>query len=300
MSLQGECIVSDGVDPCSPFITQLRNTSVHGDKLEPSSSCPRLNCLSSSKIGLPLPPIAQYDSSNGLLSATSTGGLRSSASAINLKTGAALFSLEPITGFTELRAANASQKTSGGGPLQVRAASLNSKKQQNGTTRSSPSPALKRNAASEREMAAVKQLENELRAASGAAGTFGLTGATISSAALDACNTDNNADGIWFNAESRVNRPLTVQQLAAKTISLGRFNKVVYPDIKGHDVPLREPLNEQKVGIQRAKILSDIERLISTEPLINRVVYDLDTIVAQAGKTFVGKYSSLSNDDENR
>ena len=47
-------------------------------------------------------------------------------------------------------------------------------------------------------------------------------------------------------------------------------------------------------------MFEDIDRFINPDQIIDRVVYDLDLIVASAGATYTTEYSNLSNHDEIR
>ena len=239
-----------------------------------------------------LPPISQSENLSGVNQPVVYNDPRSCVSAVNAKTGTALFSLEPIAGFTEYRPIAPSR--SSGGIISGKNASVNSKKQNGKYQSRSVSPTLKQSPDAERKFIEDKLETDQIN--------YGALNGMVASSLLNIAsgNSECAAEGCLCN-DSPVNRALIVQQLAVKTKSLGRFNKIAYPDLRGHESPVKlEPLYERKVGIQRAKILSDIERFINTEQLINRVVYDLDTIIAQAGKTFMGKYSSLTNDDENK
>jgi len=50
----------------------------------------------------------------------------------------------------------------------------------------------------------------------------------------------------------------------------------------------------------RAKIFEDIDRLINSEELLNRVVYDFDAIVKDGGDEFHGGSSYYANHDVER
>ena len=48
----------------------------------------------------------------------------------------------------------------------------------------------------------------------------------------------------------------------------------------------------------RAKVFEDIDRFINPDQIIDRVVFDLDAIVASAGPTYTYHHSKLGNSDE--
>ena len=50
----------------------------------------------------------------------------------------------------------------------------------------------------------------------------------------------------------------------------------------------------------RKLIFQDIERFINVESVLDRVVYDLDAVVAMAGPTYTTEYSNQSNRDKQR
>lgn len=50
----------------------------------------------------------------------------------------------------------------------------------------------------------------------------------------------------------------------------------------------------------RSRILQDIDRFISPDQVINRVVYDLDDTVAAFKSAYIGENSFLDNCDEQR
>ncbi|XP_005091886.1 cytosolic carboxypeptidase 1 isoform X2 [Aplysia californica] len=91
-------------------------------------------------------------------------------------------------------------------------------------------------------------------------------------------------------------------QMAADTFSVHRFQKLAFPDLygaKGHSKRM-ENLVSRKFGVQRMKIFEDIDRMIHEQYLVDRVVYDLDRIIAEAGDSYCGSKSNLSNRDELR
>ncbi|ESP05203.1 hypothetical protein LOTGIDRAFT_208161 [Lottia gigantea] len=74
--------------------------------------------------------------------------------------------------------------------------------------------------------------------------------------------------------------PQLYSQLARETKSVYRFEKVAYPDLnsaRGNSNP--EKLYNRKFGVQRVKIFEDIDRMIHSDLLIERIVYDLGEVV---------------------
>lgn len=92
--------------------------------------------------------------------------------------------------------------------------------------------------------------------------------------------------------------PSLYSNIAKKTVSVGRFNKVAYPDIYGSlPPPDDEPLHEKKFGLQRSKIFEDIERYIDPEAILDHVVYDLDNAILAHPDRYTHEYSDLTNND---
>lgn len=59
--------------------------------------------------------------------------------------------------------------------------------------------------------------------------------------------------------------------------------KIPSSDVYGHYPPVEpEPLGQKKTGLQRTMIFKDIERQIHPQRVINKVVFDLDSILKQA------------------
>uniref|UniRef100_A0A672Q1B3 Cytosolic carboxypeptidase 1 n=1 Tax=Sinocyclocheilus grahami TaxID=75366 RepID=A0A672Q1B3_SINGR len=66
-------------------------------------------------------------------------------------------------------------------------------------------------------------------------------------------------------------------EMVKNTRSVPAYTEVAYPDYFGHlALNLREPILERVYGVQRAKIFQDIERLIHSSDILDKVVYDLD------------------------
>ncbi|RUS75866.1 hypothetical protein EGW08_016387 [Elysia chlorotica] len=91
-------------------------------------------------------------------------------------------------------------------------------------------------------------------------------------------------------------------QTAADTHSVHRFQKLAFPDLYGAKgaAKLTEFLVSRKFGVQRAKIFQDIDRMIHLDQLRDKVVYDLDFVVSDAGDKYTGAKSNLLNRDELR
>lgn len=68
-------------------------------------------------------------------------------------------------------------------------------------------------------------------------------------------------------------------EMVKGTRSVPQYAEVAYPDYFGHVAPTcREPLLERVYGVQRSKIFQDIERLIHSNDIVDKVVYDLDNL----------------------
>lgn len=90
-------------------------------------------------------------------------------------------------------------------------------------------------------------------------------------------------------------------ELASQTMSVVRFNRVAYPDLYGHVLPLDEEhcLPNRKTDLLRSRILEDVRRELDPGDLINVVVYNIDDAIAlQAHVKLSGVDTQLSNDDE--
>lgn len=94
---------------------------------------------------------------------------------------------------------------------------------------------------------------------------------------------------------------LVYQDKAADTKGVFRFEKLAYPDLVGaRGCPYLEPLYRRKFGVQRAKVFEDIDRMIHPENIIDREVYDVDAIIKRCGSSYCHGNSNLSNRDELR
>ncbi|KAK3098121.1 hypothetical protein FSP39_016346 [Pinctada imbricata] len=91
------------------------------------------------------------------------------------------------------------------------------------------------------------------------------------------------------------------QDLAGYTKSVYRFEKLAFPDLYGgKSQPTLEPLFHRKFGVQRVKVFEDIDRMIHPENVIDRDVFDLDSVVKHAGSNYTSQNSNLSNRDQLR
>ncbi|KAM5292296.1 cytosolic carboxypeptidase 4 [Ctenodactylus gundi] len=71
--------------------------------------------------------------------------------------------------------------------------------------------------------------------------------------------------------------PYLYMARARRTRSVVNFNMVAFPDLWGHcPPPFAQSMLERKYGVQRIKILEDIQRLIQPSDVINKVVFSLD------------------------
>ncbi|KAH9487523.1 Cytosolic carboxypeptidase 1, partial [Bulinus truncatus] len=89
--------------------------------------------------------------------------------------------------------------------------------------------------------------------------------------------------------------------IANETFSAHRFQKLSFPDlysVKGL-YKTTESLYTRKFGVQRSKIFEDIDRMIHADQLIDLVVYDYDKIVSGTEGSLMDK-AHLCNKDELR
>ncbi|XP_074650112.1 cytosolic carboxypeptidase 1-like isoform X2 [Tubulanus polymorphus] len=122
----------------------------------------------------------------------------------------------------------------------------------------------------------------------------------------DGAGADGTMDDIYNDDASddyndTIENPDRFLNIASQTKSVGRFNKISYPDLFGSKPPpYAEQLIDRKYGVQRVKIFEDIDRMINPEHIIDKVVYDLDSVVKSAGDMYNTNFSNLSNRDEQR
>ncbi|XP_071096549.1 cytosolic carboxypeptidase 1-like [Haliotis cracherodii] len=94
--------------------------------------------------------------------------------------------------------------------------------------------------------------------------------------------------------------PRIHSHLASATKSAFRFEKLAYPDVHGAKaMPLPENLYNRKFGVQRAKVFEDIDRMIHPDYVIDRAVFNMDVAVSDATRDSQ-ENSNLANRDELR
>uniref|UniRef100_A0A673HDQ2 Cytosolic carboxypeptidase 1 n=1 Tax=Sinocyclocheilus rhinocerous TaxID=307959 RepID=A0A673HDQ2_9TELE len=85
-------------------------------------------------------------------------------------------------------------------------------------------------------------------------------------------------------------------EMVKSTRSVPAYTEVAYPDYFGHvALNLREPILERVYGVQRTKIFQDIERLIHSSDILDKVVYDLDnqrSVCTRGSLKFNSKFES--------
>ena len=121
----------------------------------------------------------------------------------------------------------------------------------------------------------------------------------------DRCFFDNYAEDFVDDTDQvpvyQLENPDLFAEIASRTKSVGRFNKIPFSEMYGHmPPPYKEPLYEKRFGTQREKVFGDIDRFINPDHVIDRVVYDLDSIINTAGATYNSSYSSPTNNDDVR
>ncbi|XP_050403069.1 cytosolic carboxypeptidase 1 [Patella vulgata] len=93
--------------------------------------------------------------------------------------------------------------------------------------------------------------------------------------------------------------PELYTRMAGETKSVYRFEKIAYPDLQAANGSTKpEKLYNRKFGVQRSKVFEDIDRMIHPDLLIERVVFDLNKIVEEAGHNYCQQNSNLTNRDE--
>lgn len=225
-----------------------------------------------------------------------------SVSAINLKTGSSVISLDLI-GLRQ------HQHQPGGGnqtlPTTARRSLLHAgtrtSKQRRRPSQSSQLLVRdsKRNGNGSRRLSSTRVEDSSILIEGG-------NGASITFPAIDSEDNDQTTslgiddldeDFCEFNHDAQL-----YAQTAADTHSVHRFQKLAFPDLYGAKGPSKffEPLMSRKFGVQRAKIFEDIDRMIHIDQLFDKVVYDLDLVVSDAGDRYTGSKSNLLNRDELR
>ncbi|XP_013413553.1 cytosolic carboxypeptidase 1 isoform X1 [Lingula anatina] len=225
-----------------------------------------------------------------LTAGASDNSSEDSASAVNVRTGASVFRLDISPPRASKCGPTLRAKSASKGGRQK--ASKGSKQQSQGGRKGKGKPSGKPNA---RE---VLELDLEWNNTA----PLSITRMTTPSE-LNASDEFLDSAGSEYMVEegTAFDGPEIYSDMACRTKSVGRFNKLAYPELHGcKPVPYGEPLFEKKFGIQRQKIFEDIDRMINPDQLLDKVVYDLDTIVRLAGSMYSTHYSNLKNMDEQR
>ncbi|GFO08515.1 cytosolic carboxypeptidase 1 [Plakobranchus ocellatus] len=222
-----------------------------------------------------------------------------SVSAINLKTGSSVISLDLI-GFRQQH----HQPGGAPAPSSTRRSlipSSRTSKQRRRPSQSSQqlSRDSRRNGNSIRRLSSTRFDDSSasMEGGKGSAVTFPSIDSEESDQVVSFSSDDLDEDFCEFSHDAQL-----YSQTAADTYSVHRFQKLAFPDLYGARGPVKfsESLVSRKFGVQRAKIFEDIDRMIHSEQLVDKVVYDLDAIVADAGDKYTGAKSNLLNRDELR
>ncbi|XP_034391112.1 cytosolic carboxypeptidase 4 [Cyclopterus lumpus] len=81
---------------------------------------------------------------------------------------------------------------------------------------------------------------------------------------------------------------------AAKTNSIPGFSILAFPDFWGHlPPPGHEPMSPRKPNIQRQKVFEDAQRFLTTDGIINQVVFDLEDSSIQCPSDSLRFYSKF-------
>lgn len=146
-------------------------------------------------------------------------------------------------------------------------------------------------------------------------------------------NTNNNHDSSSSTATTEERDDMSdftesFVRLSAFTRSLGRFSRIGYPDLigsqpttekVGRECPVsytsilftrrvhrnaiffsKEVFADRSLGTQQTKVMDDMRRIVECEDLINKVVFDLDQIVARDRNFYNCAYSRIANEDETK
>ncbi|XP_076102521.1 cytosolic carboxypeptidase 1-like isoform X2 [Mytilus galloprovincialis] len=196
-----------------------------------------------------------------------------SATAINMKTGSSLFSLDlPQKGAIK-KTLISQPKTSKKSKAGKKSSNTNKKVGKKTSTTSYPD---------------LLEFESEFE------------GMNISQDQKDVDETGSSS-GEEDDTDSYFHDVLVYQDKACSTKGAYRFEKIGYPDLIGaRGCPYLEPLYRRKFGVQRAKVFEDIDRMIHPEHVIDRDVYDVDATIKRCGSTYCNRNSNLSNRDELR
>ncbi|XP_078313843.1 cytosolic carboxypeptidase 1-like isoform X2 [Crassostrea virginica] len=217
-----------------------------------------------------------------------------SATAINLKTGTSVFSLDgPLSQSSKAPPPSAKpkliQKSNSSSSSSLRKAKGNKKMSKEKKKKSSSSSLSSSVSAGLR----LNEMEAEYCSA------LCITPFPSSSKELDLDREGYSSEE--EDMDQYLHCPIRFQEMAGATKSVFRFEKLAYPDlVGGKSVSHLEGLYHRKFGVQRVKVFEDIDRMIHPEHVIDRVVYDVDTIVARASSAYSPSNSNLSNRDQMR
>ncbi|XP_056319019.1 cytosolic carboxypeptidase 1 isoform X2 [Danio aesculapii] len=105
--------------------------------------------------------------------------------------------------------------------------------------------------------------------------------AAVNGSPVDGCQDEGGEQSVLEVPDTAALLPLHDPELylemVKSTRSVPGYTEVAYPDYFGHvALNLREPILERVYGVQRTKIFQDIERLIHSSDILDKVVYDLD------------------------
>lgn len=107
--------------------------------------------------------------------------------------------------------------------------------------------------------------------------------AAVNGGSVDGCQDESGEQSVLEVPDTAALLPLHDPELylemVKSTRSVPGYTEVAYPDYFGHvALNLREPILERVYGVQRTKIFQDIERLIHSSDILDKVVYDLDNL----------------------
>ncbi|XP_033749645.1 LOW QUALITY PROTEIN: cytosolic carboxypeptidase 1-like [Pecten maximus] len=221
-----------------------------------------------------------------------------SATAINLKTGTSVFSLD-------LPQPLQSSKSALKKPSMVLKSNttLSSNKKSKGSKKS------------QKDKKSTKKASSSSLASSMASSTIRETAELESEFVNSLCispapvrETLDNIDRVLMSSSSEeedldgcLHDTVVFQEMSRETKSVYRFEKLAYPDLIGAKGLLtNEALYHRKFGVQRAKVFEDIDRMIHPENVIDREVYDLDAVVKRTGSAYTIPNHNLVNRDPMR
>lgn len=215
-----------------------------------------------------------------------------SATAINLKTGTSVFSLDGPLSQSNKAPTSAKPKQL----IQKSSSSSSSLRKAKGNKKITKDK-KKKSSSSLSSAASAGLRMNEMEAEY--CNALCITPFPSSSKELDLDREGYSSDE--DDMEQYLHSPIVFQEVAGATKSVARFEKLAYPDLVGGKSGSNlEGLYHRKFGVQRIKVFEDIDRMIHPEHVIDRVVYDVDTVVARASSAYTSTTPSLSNRDQMR